>query len=128
MVLHRQIVFSLANAAIAEAILMRTSVEQAPSVHRVVPRYLKRVTSCNFWPCLLMSAQICSCTVVVFVFVFWFGCLFLFLCADFDSICRCSIYECVGEVLKVTTVAALKIDVVGKSYAAYVPSTSGDGC
>ena len=39
MVLHRQILFSLAIAAIAEAILMRTSAEQMPSLHRVAPRY-----------------------------------------------------------------------------------------
>ena len=41
-VLHRQILFSLAIAAIAEAILMRTSAEQVPSLHRVAPRYLKK--------------------------------------------------------------------------------------
>ena len=35
MVLYRQILFSLATAAIAEAILMRTSAEQVPSLHRV---------------------------------------------------------------------------------------------
>ena len=34
-------VFSLATAAIAEAILMRTSAEQVPSLQRVAPRYLK---------------------------------------------------------------------------------------
>ena len=34
-VLHRQILFSLAIAAIAEANLMQTSVEQLPSSHRV---------------------------------------------------------------------------------------------
>ena len=45
LVLHRQILFSLATAAIAEAILMRTSAEQVPSLHRVAPRYLKLVTS-----------------------------------------------------------------------------------
>ena len=45
LVLHRQILFSLAAAAIAEAIMMRTSAEQVPSLHRVAPRYLKLVTS-----------------------------------------------------------------------------------
>ena len=35
MVLHCQIPFSLAIAAIAKAILMRTSAEQVPSLHRV---------------------------------------------------------------------------------------------
>ena len=47
-VLHRQILFSLATAAIAEAILIRTSTEQVPSLHRIAPRYLKLVTSSNF--------------------------------------------------------------------------------
>ena len=51
MVLHRQILFSL---AIAEAILMRTSAEQILSLHRVVPRYLKLVTFSNFWPFMLI--------------------------------------------------------------------------
>ena len=37
-VLHRQILLSLAVAAIAEAILMQTSVEQLPSSHRVAPK------------------------------------------------------------------------------------------
>ena len=45
MALHHQILFRL---AIAEAILMSTSAEQVPSLHRVAPRYLKLVTSSNF--------------------------------------------------------------------------------
>ena len=49
LILHRQILFSLAIAAIVEAILMRTSAEQVPSLHRVAPRYLKLVTHPNFW-------------------------------------------------------------------------------
>ena len=48
MVLHRQVLFSLAIAAIAEAILMQISPEQVPSLHRVAPRHLNRVTSSNF--------------------------------------------------------------------------------
>ena len=44
MVLPRQILFSLAIAAIAEAILIRNSAEQVPSLHRVAPRRLKLVT------------------------------------------------------------------------------------
>ena len=56
MVLHCQILFSLAIAAIAEAILMRTSAEQVLSLHKVAPRYLKMVTSSNFWPLVLISA------------------------------------------------------------------------
>ena len=38
MVLHRQILFSLAVAVIAEANLMRISAEQVPSLHRVDPK------------------------------------------------------------------------------------------
>ena len=65
MVLHRQILFSLAIAAIAvslaiaaiaEAILMRTFAEQVPSSHRVAPTHSKPVTSCNFWPFVLTSS------------------------------------------------------------------------
>ena len=44
-VLYRHILFSLAIAAIAEAILVRTSAEQVPSLHRVAPRYVNLVTS-----------------------------------------------------------------------------------
>ena len=56
MVLHHQILFSLAIATIAEAILMWTSAEQVPSLHRVAPRYLQLVTSSKFWPFMLISA------------------------------------------------------------------------
>ena len=56
MVLHRQMLFSLAIAAIAEVILMRTSAEQVPSLHRVAQRYLKMVTCSNFWPFMLIFA------------------------------------------------------------------------
>ena len=56
MVLHRQILFSLATADIAQAILMWTSAEHVPSLHRVGLRYLKLVTSSNFWPFMLISA------------------------------------------------------------------------
>ena len=48
LVLHRQILFSLAIATIAEAILMRISAEQLPSLHGIARRYLKLVTSFNF--------------------------------------------------------------------------------
>ena len=43
MVLHRQILFSLAIVAIAKAILIRNSAEQVPSLHRAAPRCLKLV-------------------------------------------------------------------------------------
>ena len=49
-------------------------------------------------------------------------------CADFRAICRCSVYESVGEVLKFTIAAANKIGVVGKLWVAYGPFTNGDGC
>ena len=48
MVLHNRILFSLASAAIAEAILMRTSTELVLSLHSVAPRYLKLVISSNW--------------------------------------------------------------------------------
>ena len=54
-VFYRQIQFSRAIAATTEAILMRTSAEQVPSLHRVAPRYLKLVGSSN-WPFLLIYA------------------------------------------------------------------------
>ena len=47
-VLLRQILFKLAIAANAKVILMRISAEQVTFLHRVVPRYLKLVTSSNF--------------------------------------------------------------------------------
>ena len=49
MLVHCQILFSPVIAVIAEAILMRTSAEQVPSLYRVALRYLKLVTSSNFW-------------------------------------------------------------------------------
>ena len=104
MVLRRQILFSLAIAAIAEAILVWTSAEQVPSLHRVAPRYWKLATSSNYWPFKLISALMMFVLLVTSL---------LFFCADFHSICRCSVHESVGEVLKFTVAAAHKIDVVG---------------
>ena len=98
---------SLAIAAIAKAILMRTSAEQMPFLYGVAPRYLKVVTSSNFWPCMLISALILFVLLVM---------VLLFSCADFHSIiCFCSVYKSVGEVLKFTIAATHKINVVGKS-------------
>ena len=75
MVLHCQILFSLAIAAIAEAILMRTSAEQVLSLHRVAPRYLKLVTSSCSWSLMLISALMLF---VLLVFWWWsFPCSFL---------------------------------------------------
>ena len=51
MVLH-----NFDNAAIAETILMRISAKQVPSLHRVVPLYLKLFTSSNNRPFMLISA------------------------------------------------------------------------
>ena len=56
MVLLHQILFNLAIAVIAEAILMQISPEQVPFLQRVAPRYLKLITSSNFWPFMLISA------------------------------------------------------------------------
>ena len=53
MVLHHQILLSLAIAANAEAILVQDSVEQVPFFHRVAPRYSKLVTSSDSWPFML---------------------------------------------------------------------------
>ena len=71
MMLHCQILFSLAIAAVAEVILIRTSAEQVPFLHRIVPRYLKRVTFSNFWPFMIMTAQMFFVLLVV---------ILLFLC------------------------------------------------
>ena len=54
MVLVRQILYNQAIAALAEAILMRISAEQLPSLHRVAPGCLKRVTSSYFWGFMLI--------------------------------------------------------------------------
>ena len=56
MVFYRQIQFSRAIAATTEAILMRTSAEQVPSLHRIAPRYSKLVTFSNVGPFLLIPA------------------------------------------------------------------------
>ena len=56
MVLLPQTLLNLAIAAIAKAILMRISSEHEPSFDKVSSRYLKLVTSSNFWPFMLMFA------------------------------------------------------------------------
>ena len=68
MVLRHQILFSLAISAIAEAVLMQTSAEQVPSLHRVAPRYLKLVTSSNFWPFMLICTDIVVLLVIILLF------------------------------------------------------------
>ena len=94
--------FNLVIAAIAEAILTRTSL---PSFKSVTPRYLKLITSSNFWPFLLKSA----------VVVRAIGYDLTLFCADFHSISCCSVYESVGEVLKFTVAAVHNMNVVGES-------------
>ena len=74
--LHRQILLSLAITVIAEIILMRTSAEQVPSLHRVVPRYSKLVTP-NIWPFMLIF------TLMFFVLLVM---ILLFFCTDFHGI------------------------------------------
>ena len=70
MVLHRQVLFSLAIAAIAEAILMQISPEQVPSLHRVAPRYLKLVTASNFWLFMLIISALMLFVLLVMILLF----------------------------------------------------------
>ena len=67
MVLFHQILFSLASAAIAEAVLMQISVEQVPSLHKVAPRYSKLVTSSALWLFMLIPALLRLCCWVIFM-------------------------------------------------------------
>ena len=92
MLLLRQTLFNLVIGTTAGAILMRISAEQVPSLHRVAPRYLKLVTSSNFWPVMLCTVCVVGHDLTLF-------------CADSHSICICSVYESAGEVLKFTTAA-----------------------
>ena len=57
MVLRHQILFSLAIAAIVEAILMRISAEQMPSFQWAAPMHLTPVNFSHFWPFMLTSAM-----------------------------------------------------------------------
>ena len=69
--MHCQFLFHLAIAVAADAILMQTSAEQVPSLHRVAPTYLKLVTSSNFWLFMLTSALMLFVLLVI---------ILLFLC------------------------------------------------
>ena len=96
MVLYRQVLFSLAIAAIAEVILMQTSVEHVPSLQ-----------CCSQVPETGHLLQILAdhtniCTDVVRAV----GPDVALFCADFHSICRCSVSESVDEVLQFTIAAA----------------------
>ena len=79
-------------------------------MHMVVPMYLKLVTSCNFWPFMLISA------LILFVLL-----LMILVFSVLTSIpyavpyAPVSVYKSVGEVLKFTIAAAQKIDVVDES-------------
>ena len=64
MVLNCQVLFNLATAATAEAILLWISAEQVPSLQRIAPRYLKLVTSSNFWPFMQISAMLFMLTTI----------------------------------------------------------------
>ena len=115
MVLHHQILFTLAITTIAQAIPMRASAEHVLSLHRVLEivhhLYL-----------LVVHANICT-NVVRAV-----GHHLALFCADFHSIRRCSVFEFIGEILKPTIPAAHKIDVIGKLQVAYGPLTNENGC
>lgn len=69
MELHRLMLFSLVIAAITEAILMRASAEQVPSLHKVAHRYLKLVKSFNCWPFMPTSA-VMSFVLLVMILVY----------------------------------------------------------
>ena len=71
MVLHLHTLLSLTIAAIAEAILMRISAEQVPTLHRFAPRYLKLVTTSKLWLLMLISALVLFALLVM---------ILLFLC------------------------------------------------
>ena len=96
MVLHHQILSSLAIAANAEAILMQTSAEQVPSLNRVARRYLKLVVSCDFWSHANIFTDIFRAV----------GDDLALFCADFSSMWRCPVYESVSEDLELTIAAA----------------------
>ena len=79
-------------------------------MYRVVPMYLKLVTSCNFWPFMLISALILF---VLLVMILVFSVLTSIPYAV--PYAPVSVYKSVGEVLKFTIATAHKTDVVGKS-------------
>ena len=61
LILHSKILLNLAIAAIAEAIVIRISAEQVPSLYGVAPRYMKLVTFSNFWLFILIAALLLLC-------------------------------------------------------------------
>ena len=105
-VLHCQILFSLAVAAIANTILDRATAAQVLFLQRVAPQLHETGHLLS-----LLAVHPSICTDVVRAV----GHDLALFCADFLSICRCSVYESVDEAFKFTIAAAHKIDVVGKS-------------
>ena len=113
MVLPHHILFNVATAAIAEAILMWISADQEPSLRMVAPRYLKVITSSNFWPVKLILHWC------------WLSC---WSWSCFSTVLTSSPYESVGQVLKFTFAAIRNINVFSELWVAYGPATNGDGC
>ena len=105
MVLLQQILLDQAIAAITETVLMQISTEQVPSLHRIASRYLTLVTT------ELLAVHADMCTDVVRAV----GHDLALFCANFHSICLCSVYESVCEVLKYIIAVNHKISVVGQS-------------
>ena len=96
---------------------MWTSTEQVSSLQRFASRYRELVISSNFWPVMLISALMLFMLLVS---------ILLFFCADVYSVCRFSVYESVGEVLKFTIAVTHKITTIDKSQAAYGPTMEVD--
>ena len=71
----------------------------------VAPRYVKLVTSSNFWPFVLISALFLLVLLVM---------ILLFSALTSIPLCPCSVYQSVGEVSKLSIASAHKVDVVGK--------------
>ena len=99
MVLHHQILFSMATAAIAEATQMRTSAKQMLSLHRVFPRYLNLVTFPYFCLSMLISALM----------------LFIQLVMILLMIMLFSVLTSIPCAFALSMTCAHKIDVIGKS-------------
>ena len=88
-----------AIAVLAETILTRTSSQKVPSLHSVAPRYLKLVTSSNFRPFTLISALMLFTLLVVTL-------LFSVLTSISYAV---AVYESVGDVLKFTVAAPVRL-------------------
>ena len=69
-VLLCQILFNLAIASVAEAVLMPIFAKQVPFLDRVAPKYLKLITSSNFWLFMLISTLISLVLLIMILFFF----------------------------------------------------------